>query len=480
MTKATAFTGGDLEPGSLVNDRYRVIGVVGRGGLATVYRAEDESLGRTVALKVISGSLGDASDARRHEDEVRLIAGFDHPGLVTLFDFVPLDGGPAAMLVMQFVDGTNLASRIAQSPLTSELTADIGVDVAAALAHIHARGVIHRDVKPANILLPTAQDGPTALLADFGIARLVDEAGITSTGTIVGTASYLSPEQAKGESLGPPTDVYSLGLVLLESLTGTRAFPGNAVESVAARLSSDPEIPVELDAAWKTLLTAMLARKPSARPTSLDIERQLREIAGPSATGPTLVLPAAQTAATERLVPATATERLVAAAPAPTRAPRAPIPIARTLVIVGGVLVALLIITLLLQWRPSDPGETVAPPSATPSVTEVAEIVYPQVPGKLGDALAELQQSVGSLGSESAAEELQASVLEITQRAANGEYDSARDALESLGDQINDAELTSGERDAVQHASDTVRAELDRLIRDSDGPGNSDKPGKKH
>ena len=475
MTKAT----GDIAQGSLVNARYRVVAVVGRGGLATVYRAEDESLGRTVALKVISGSLGDADDARRHEDEVRLIAGFDHPALVTLFDFVPIDNGPAAMLVMQFVDGTDLATRITRSPISPELTAEIGMDVASALAHIHDRGVIHRDVKPANILLPEAHDGPAAMLADFGIARLVDDAGITATGTIVGTASYLSPEQASGGPLGPATDIYSLGLVLLEALTGMRAFPGSAVESVAARLSSDPEIPEQVDPAWRILLASMLGRQPDERPAASEVERQLREIAGPDAGGPTLVLPAAQTAATERLVPLAATERLASAAPTPPRAPRRPFPLARVLLIAGLAVGALLILAILLQIRPPGTGQTVAPPTpaVTPTETQVAEVVYPAVPGKLGDALAKLQESVGSLGSESAAETLRARVLQITQFSADEDYESALDAVERLRDEIDGAELAAAERDAVQHATDEVRAQLDKLV--DDGPGNSDKPGKK-
>ena len=478
MTKAN----GELPRGSLVNARYRVVGVAGRGGLATVYRAEDESLGRTVALKVISGTLGDADDARRHEDEVRLIAGFDHPALVTLFDFVPLEGGPAAMLVMQFVDGTNLASRIARSPLSPELTAEIGVDVASALAHIHDRGVIHRDVKPANILLPRAADGPAAMLADFGIARLVDDAGITATGTIVGTASYLSPEQASGGSLGPATDVYSLGLVLLEALTGTRAFPGSAVESVAARLSSDPVIPDQLEPVWKQLLAAMLAREPAARPTALDVERQLRELAGAGAGGPTLLLPVAATATTERLIPAMATEPIPPSVPIPARAPRSPrrpFPIARVLIAGGILLGALLLVVLLLQLRSVGSGELAGPPAtaptATPTVTEVAEIVYPSVPGKLGDALEKLQESVSSLGSDSATEDLQARVLEITERSATEDYDAALEAVDSLREEIDDAELSAGEREAIRHASDEVRAQLEKLNRG--GPGNG-KPGK--
>ena len=475
MTKAS----GDLEPGSLVNARYRVVSVVGRGGLATVYRAEDESLGRTVALKVISGSLGDAGDARRHEDEVRLIAGFDHPALVTLFDFVPIGDGPAAMLVMQFVDGKDLASRIARGPLSSELAADIGVDVAAALAHIHARGVIHRDVKPANVLLPAAPDGPAAMLADFGIARLVDEAGITATGTIVGTASYLSPEQASGGSLGPATDVYSLGLVLLECLTGSRAFPGSAVESVAARLSSDPLIPEELDEAWRQLLTAMLAREPAARPEALEVERQLREIAGPGSDGPTLVLPAAA-AATERLLPAAAaaTERLLPVSTVAPRTARRPFPVARLLVGAGIVVGALVLVALLLQLRSLGTGQSVTPPSTTPSASVVAEeVVYPAVPGDLGEALSTLQQTVGALGSDSARDQLQQRVLEITQAAADEDYAAARDAVDTLGQEIDEAELTAPERDAMRHANDEVRAQLDKLTRD--GPGNGKGPGKK-
>jgi hypothetical protein len=489
MTKAATPAAGELAPGSLINDRYRVAEVVGRGGLATVYRAADESLGRTVALKVISGSLGDAEDARRHEDEVRLIAGFDHPALVTLFDFVPIEGGPAAMLVMQFIDGTNLASRIARAPLGSELTAEIGVDVAAALAHVHARGVIHRDVKPANILLPKAAGGPAALLADFGIARLVDDAGITATGTVVGTASYLSPEQASGGSLGPPTDIYSLGLVLLECLTGTRAFPGNAVESVAARLSSDPAIPEDIDVAWRELLSSMLARKPGARPEASEVERQLREITGPGTAGRTLVLPVAQATerlvpvaqATERLVPvARATERLVPPTPSAPRAPRRAFPVARVLIVAGAILFALLLLALIPLVRPFGVAPVVSSPPASPSVVETpAEVDYPPVPGDLGMKLEALQESVGSLGSDSATETLQARVLEITRLSAEQDYASALDAVDSLRDAIDDAELTAAERDAIDHASDAVRSQLEKLVRDSDRPGNSDKPGKK-
>jgi hypothetical protein len=489
MTKANAPATGDFSVGTLVNSRYRVVAVIGRGGLATVYQAEDESLGRAVALKVISGTLGDADDARRHEDEVRLIAGFDHPGLVTLFDFVAIDGGPRAMLVMQFVDGTNLASRIAKGALGPELTADIGADVAAALAHIHSRGVMHRDVKPANILLPASGSGSgtqSALLADFGIARLVDDTGITSTGMIVGTASYLSPEQARGASLGPSTDIYSLGLVLLECLTATRAFPGSAVESVAARLSSDPVIPESLDPAWAELLRSMLAREPADRPEAIEVERRVREIAGAASGGPTLLMPAAgaaAAAATERLVPMAATERLASAAPAaaraprPQRDPRRPFPLAGVLIGAGILVGAVLLFVLLLQLRPAGTGETAGPPSNTPSATvdeAPVAVVYPAVAGDLGSRLTELQNSVASLGSETATEDLQARVLSVSQLSANGDYEGALSALDELGNAVDQAELTSAEREQILSTADGVRSTLEGLI-DQKGNGKDKK-----
>lgn len=153
------------------------------------------------------------------------------------------------------------------------------------------RGVVHRDVSPANILLPeSTASGVAAKLTDLGIARLVDDAKVTATGTVIGTASYLSPEQASGRPLTPATDVYSLGLVLLECLTGRREFPGTAVESATARLSRDPVIPEALGGAWAELLRAMTARDPAQRPTAGEAAVQLSALLAEEA--PTAVLPA--------------------------------------------------------------------------------------------------------------------------------------------------------------------------------------------
>ena len=148
------------------------------------------------------------------------------------------------------------------------MTAQIGADVASALAHVHERGIVHRDIKPANVLIP--QTGGSrrvvhAKLADFGIARIVDSTRLTGVGSVIGTAGYLSPEQALGRDVGTASDVYSLGLVLLECLTGVREFPGSAVESAAARISRDPLVPEELGPEWSALLIGMTRRDPSER-----------------------------------------------------------------------------------------------------------------------------------------------------------------------------------------------------------------------
>jgi hypothetical protein len=315
---------------------------------------------------------------------------------VRLYDAAHDGGIDREYLVMELVDGRDLRKTLQHGPVSAADAASLAADLGEALHVIHARGIVHRDVKPANVLLAPAHL-PTrswnAKLADFGIARLIDDARLTRTGAYVGTPGYLSPEQVGGRAPGTAADIYSLGLVLLEARTGQPAFPGTAYEATAARLVGDPEIPAELGADWVALLRAMTAREASARPAALDVAMA----AGRLPTGPDTA-PMPDAAPTALLEPADAptlllgapaanadavvAERAVAAAfqPAPKRSRRWLRPT------IAVVLLAVIATGAALLVHPMIASLT--QPQTAPTET------LPSLPGELGVHLEQLEEAV--------------------------------------------------------------------------------------
>ncbi len=221
-------------------ERYRLDELIGRGGMASVWRATDTVLGRPVAVKRLHpGLIADEEQAERFRREALLVARLSHSNLVRLLDRGEDADGP--YLVMELVDGENLKSLVRrEGALPPEEAVRICVEVGRALAYAHAQGVVHRDIKAQNVLITL--DGGVKL-TDFGIARLMEpggEPGLTRTDMLVGSADYLSPEQADGRPVDARTDVYSLGIVLYECLTGRLPFPGEGFVAVAMRHCSEP------------------------------------------------------------------------------------------------------------------------------------------------------------------------------------------------------------------------------------------------
>lgn len=273
--------------GTLLGGRYRLDERIGGGGMGEVWRGTDEVLGRTVAIKIMLPSLLDEPGfAERFRAEARTMARLTHPGVVNIYDYN--SDGQSAFLVMEYIDGDPLSRTLARvGRLTAARTMALIAQAADALQAAHDAGIVHRDVKPGNLMV---RANGTLVLTDFGVARS-DLAGITGTGMLLGTASYLSPEQAAGQVATPASDVYGLGVVAYQCLAGRRPFEGdNPLEIAMKHIQSlPPPLPADIPPAVVDIVMRALAKDPADRwPSAAALAEAARAVAaslGPPAPG---------------------------------------------------------------------------------------------------------------------------------------------------------------------------------------------------
>ncbi len=252
-----------MREGVEIAGRYRLEELHGRGPMSEVWRAHDEVLDRTVALKL----LGPTADLERFRREARAVASLGHENVMRVYDYGEDAAGP--YMALEWLPGGTLEDRLGDGPLPADETGRIARGIAAGLAHMHARGFLHRDLKPANVLF---DDEERPKLADFGLARSASPAGtLTEAGTVLGTAAYISPEQAAGEPATPASDIYSFGVVLFRMLTGGLPFVANDALVLLDLHRTEPALPVaELNPGAPPELAALtdaaLQKDPAARP----------------------------------------------------------------------------------------------------------------------------------------------------------------------------------------------------------------------
>ena len=285
--------------GILIADRYRLESRIAAGSVGEVWRAEDLVLGRPVAVKVLQeGYASHPQTLARFRAEARHAGSLAHPGVAHVYDYG--ETGPAGRpyLVLELVNGPSLAGVLAGGPLDPAATMGIVAQVAAGLAAAHAAGLVHRDIKPANLLM--GRDGQVKI-TDFGIAHAAGSAPITQVGTLVGTPAYLAPERGAGDPATPASDLYSLGMVAYECLTGTLPFHGTPLEvASASRFGSLPALPADVPAPVTALVSDLTAKDPAARPgSSAEVAARAAQLRDAMNGGP-LAGPAAGRAPTVR------------------------------------------------------------------------------------------------------------------------------------------------------------------------------------
>jgi serine/threonine protein kinase len=255
----------------VIADRYELIEQIGTGGMATVWKARDTLLGRPVAIKRLLPHLAtDPDSAERFKREAQAAASLNHPGIVTVFDTGEDDDGP--YIILELVEGDTLAAKLAETaPLAPAAVVDIVSQVGSALDHAHALGVVHRDIKPANLILDP--EGRIRL-ADFGIARTLDDpTTVTATGELVGTISYLAPEILDGRAATPASDIYSLGAVTYELLTGRPPFTAETPAALleAVRNSEPPSLGGVAPDQMATEVARAMSKDPAQRPSTAGV-----------------------------------------------------------------------------------------------------------------------------------------------------------------------------------------------------------------
>jgi len=320
--------------------RYRLLGELGRGAMGVVYRAEDPMLNRTVAIKTIS-VVADPEERAEYEkrfyQEAKAAGGLSHPNVVTIYDIG--HAGDVVYMAMEYIEGTELRDLLLRGRLDAVTAVDLAAQVAEGLAYAHARGVVHRDVKPANIMVP--RDGPAKIM-DFGIARMRASEVKTQTGMLLGSPKYMSPEQLLGGAVDQRSDIFALGVVLYEALTGAPPFSGSDITQIMYQIvNAVPPPPSAVNSRVSPMLDLIVAkalakepaaRYPDARELAADLRAcraQVAALAPAADEDATLILPpgrvappAADASQTLRLDPAPASDRRTAA-PGTTAPPRA-------------------------------------------------------------------------------------------------------------------------------------------------------------
>ena len=409
--------------------RYAVHEALGSGGMATVYRATDDVLGRDVAVKVLRpGAADDEALVARFRREARAAAGLGHPGIVAIFDTG--SDGDLHYIVMELVPGRTLGEVLrAEGPLEPERAAEIGGAVAGALAFAHGKGIVHRDVKPANVMLTPHDD---VKVMDFGIARAMAMGDtLTRASNVLGTAAYLSPEQAEGERVDARTDVYSLGAVLYEMLAGRPPFTGDSPIVVATKhVRETPVQPGEVNPGVPPKLQAVTMRALEKRPedrfqTAAEMGAALSASGGHPAAATTNVLDPTPTAVLPAARPRRRRRGLVVA-------------IVAGLVALGVILAAALAGNSPAHFaagrHPSTPPASPSnspPPSPSPSVATFASTV-----GSIRQLLA-AGVSAGAIDSH-AADDVNHQLDDLLKAATDGKQEDIAHKVEDLQNKISD------------------------------------------